>query len=92
MSRRRRKGTTRIGKIARLPYGVRVGVNRRLLNGYTGREIVVWLNSLPAVKRRMKQCYNGASVNNQNVSRWRWSGYRDWLRERAQRKEEEGVA
>src|SRR5713101_7111978 len=38
------------GKIARLPLAIREQLNRRLQDGEIGRDLVVWLNSAPAVQ------------------------------------------
>lgn len=72
----------RNGKIARLPYVIRMEVNHRLLAGQTGREIIAWLCSQQAVLERMReypQLFRGA-ISNQNISHWRAGGYQEWLR------------
>ena len=40
--------TARNGKVARLPKVVREELNRRLEDGQLGRELLCWLNGLPA--------------------------------------------
>jgi hypothetical protein len=67
------------GKIANLPYEVRMGVNRRLLDGQTGVEILSWLNSLPAVQERLNKLWKGRPISDENLSKWRVAGYQDWL-------------
>ena len=42
--------STRNGKIARLPRGVRQELNRRLHEGEQGKRLVAWLNALPEVQ------------------------------------------
>lgn len=71
--------TTRRGKIARLPQTVREELNGRLQNGGAGRDLVAWLNGLPAVKRVLAQGFGGRGITVQNLSEWRKGGFRDWL-------------
>ena len=40
---------TRRGKIARLPLAVREELNTRLRDGEEGKQLVLWLNGLPAI-------------------------------------------
>jgi hypothetical protein len=75
-----RRRSTRQGKIARLPYDVRMQVNRRLLDGQTGAEILSWLNALPAVQDRLQKLWKGRPISEQNLSEWRMGGYQDWLK------------
>jgi len=75
---------TRKGKIARLPYQIRMEVNRRLLDGQTGDEIIAWLNDQGAVKDRMYLYFGGRPIGNQNLSEWRLGGFQDWLKIRQQ--------
>jgi hypothetical protein len=72
----------RIGKIARLPGGIRSQLNSRLHNGDVGRQIVPWLNSLPEVKRVLAQQFEGRPITEQNLSDWRLGGYEEWLGQR----------
>jgi len=72
----------RIGKIARLPDGIRSQLNSRLHNGAVGRQIVPWLNSLPEVKRVLAQQFQGRPITEQNLSDWRLGGYEEWLGQR----------
>ena len=70
---------TRRGKIARLPLAIREELNTRLRNGEEGKELVLWLNSLPAVQEVMAAQFKGKPVAECNLSRWRAGGYADWL-------------
>ena len=51
--------TTRRGKIARLPLAVREELNSRLRNGEPGKDLVLWLNSLPAVQEVLAAQFQG---------------------------------
>lgn len=82
MKRRRCKIVSRKGKISRLPFEVRSEINRRLLDGQTGLEILAWLNALPIAKERFGSMFEGKPINRSNLSKWRLGGYQDWLRER----------
>ena len=68
-----------IGKIARLPLDIREQLNRRLQDGEIGKELVVWLNSVPEVQAVLKAEFGDRPVNEPNLSDWRTSGYEDWL-------------
>jgi hypothetical protein len=72
---------TRTGKIARLPRGIRVQLNQRLLNAEPGKGLVEWLNSLPEVGKVLAAEFDGHPMREQNLSEWRKGGYRDWLAE-----------
>ena len=69
----------RIGKIARFPAAVRAQLNSRLQDGAEGRQIVLWLNSLPEVRQILAQFFDGRPINEQNLSEWRQGGYEEWL-------------
>ena len=71
---------TRNGKIARLPLSVRSELNQRLSDGESGKDLVVWLNGLPAVRQVMETQFGGRPVTEQNLSEWKQGGYEDWLR------------
>ena len=79
----------RRSKIARLTERTREELNRRLLDGQQGPEILPWLNSLPeaaAVIAAMPSA-GGKKVgafDDNNLSDWRLGGYQDWLRRREQ--------
>jgi len=69
----------RIGKIARLPGGIRAQLNSRLHDGAEGTQIVLWLNSLPEVRKILAQHCDGRPISEQNLSQWRQGGYEEWL-------------
>ena len=73
--------TTRRGKIARLPLAVRQELNTRLRNGEEAKQLVLWLNSLPAVQEVLAAQFQGKPIAECNLSRWRAGGYADWLLE-----------
>jgi hypothetical protein len=68
----------RNGKIARLPEEIRRELNRRILNGQEGREILPWLNNQPTVRDILDRKFGGCNINRQNLSAWRTGGFRDW--------------
>jgi hypothetical protein len=70
---------SRFGKIARLPLDIREQLNRRLQDGEIGKELVVWLNSVPEVQAVLKAEFGERPVNEPNLSDWRTGGYEDWL-------------
>ena len=72
----------RIGKIARLPLAIREELNWRMLNGEMGTRILVWLNSLDAVRAILHQHFGGLPVGGCNLSQWRKGGYQEWLARR----------
>ena len=71
---------TRTGKIARLPLEIREQLNRRLQDGEIGKELVVWLNSLPGARAVLKKAFGGRPINKENLSGWKQGGYVDWER------------
>ncbi len=70
---------SRFGKIARLPLDIREQLNRRLQDGEIGKDLVVWLNSVPEVQAVLKAEFGDRPVNEPNLSDWRTGGYQDWL-------------
>lgn len=60
-------------KIFGLPFAIREELNRRLLNGQRGPEILPWLNQ--------HRPEGMSEINADNLSTWRNSGYPDWLEE-----------
>src|SRR5712692_2193136 len=70
---------SRFGKIARLPLDIREQLNRRLQYGEIGRDLVVWLNSVPEVQSVLKTEFGDRPVNEPNLSDWKAGGYQDWL-------------
>ena len=69
---------TRNGKIARLPAAIRSELNQRLLDGKEGKELVEWLNSLPAVQAILQAKFEGKPISENNLSQWRNGGYAAW--------------
>ena len=65
---------SRFGKIARLPLDIREQLNRRLQDGEIGKELVIWLNSVPEVQTVLKAEFGDRPVNEPNLSDWRTGG------------------
>ena len=80
---------TRRGKIARLAVGVRKALNQRLDEGEPG---VAWLDGLPEVRAVLARDFDGMGLSEQNLSAWRWGGFRDWQREQEALNCVQGVA
>jgi hypothetical protein len=70
---------TRNGKIARLPHKVREELNQRIYDGTSGRRLVAWLNTLPAVEEMLRADFDGRPLREQSLSEWKKRGYREWL-------------
>ncbi len=58
---------------------IREQINRRLQDGEIGKELVVWLNSVPEVQAVLKTEFGDRPVNEPNLSDWKAGGYQDWL-------------
>ncbi len=71
----------RNGKIARLPKSIRDDLGRRIENGEQGKDVVEWLNGLPAVQDVLKEHFGGRPINEQNLSEWKQGGHPEWLRQ-----------
>ena len=71
--------TSRIGKIARLPYSIREQLNLKLHDGISAKSILPWLNSLPEVKAVLAADFDNRPISKQNLSEWKHGGHRDWL-------------
>lgn len=69
----------RQGKIARLPESIRAICNQRILDGWPGRRICDWLNSLEDVRQLLAAEFGGEPISDANLSRWRKGGYQDWV-------------
>ena len=69
---------TRNGKIARLPYKIRLQLNLRLEDGASGVEVVAWLNKQWQVKDVMKELFAGRPINEQNLTEWKQGGFLEW--------------
>ncbi len=70
--------SVRRGKIARLPHQIREQLNRRLHSGEEGRKVLEWLNALPEVQAILASEFDGQQISDNNLSRWRHGGYREW--------------
>src|SRR2546428_2272817 len=68
----------RFGKIGRLPLDIREQLSRSLQDGEIGKDLVVWLNSVPEVQAVLKAEFGDRPVNEPNLSDWRTGGYEDW--------------
>ena len=73
-------GTTRIGKIGRLPKHIRDQLGHRIEDAEQGKELVKWLNGLPRVQEILKEQFDGRAITEQNLSEWRQTGHLEWLR------------
>jgi len=69
----------RKGKIARMPVAIRNEVNRRLMDGQTGPEIIAWLHQQEVVLQVLDKHFSEEPISPQNLSEWRQGGYQDWL-------------
>ena len=70
---------SRIGKIARLPHEIREQLNRRLLEGHSGPDILAWVNELPQCRQMLAQKFAGRPIDEGNLYEWRHGGYEEWL-------------
>jgi len=70
---------TRVGKIAHLPRETLDLMNRRLLDGESGRSILDWLNALPEVRQVLAELFEGRPISDQNLSERRKGGYIEWF-------------
>ena len=71
----------RRGKIGRLAKEIREELNRRMECGESAKSLAKWLNALPEVQGVLAADFNRVPISEQNLSDWRWSGYRDWARQ-----------
>ena len=69
---------TRNGKIARLPAAIREELNRRLLDGEQGKQLVEWLNGLPQAQAVMQAHFQGHPISEKNLSEWKTGGFLAW--------------
>jgi len=72
---------SRRGKIARLPVAIRRQLNLRLENGEPGASLLCWLNGLPEVQAIQAAHFGGQVITENNLTRWKQGGYKDWLEE-----------
>lgn len=63
-------------KIGRLPFAIRHELCERIRDGAVGEDILRWINRHPAYR-----ALGLPPVSAQNLSAWRDSGYKDWLRD-----------
>ena len=70
---------SRIGKIARLPHDIREQLNRRLLDGQSGPDILQWVNELPQCRQMLAQKFGSRPIDENNLYEWRHGGYEEWL-------------
>ena len=76
----------RTGKIKRLSAAVRQELNERLHNGQTGKVVLAWLNGLEVVQAILGAHFNGAPINEPNLTAWRQNDYARWLEAEEARK------
>jgi len=70
--------TTRKGKIAKLPRDIREQLNRRMDNAEGTESLLEWLNGLPETRTMLAEEFDGEPISENNLSRWRRGGLRDW--------------
>jgi len=73
--------TTHVGKIGRLPKATRDLLGNRLEDNVPGIEVVAWLNGLPEVQAVLQGQFAGRAITEQNLSDWKQSGHREWVRQ-----------
>jgi hypothetical protein len=78
-------------KIARLPAKVREELNSPLADGEDAAGIVMWVNGLPAVQAILSKRFQGQPINEDNISRWRHSGFAAWQENARTRETIEGL-
>ena len=71
---------TRNGKIARMPYGIREALNRRLRDGKSGPAVLKWLNEQEECLEVLDDEFESRPITKQNLSEWKQGGYMDWVR------------
>jgi len=71
------------GKIQTCPMAIRAELNRRLLDGQTGAEVLPWLNGLREVNDICCKRFGGVPVSDKNLSDYRTNAYQKWLKQRA---------
>jgi hypothetical protein len=69
----------RPSKIARLPHLIREELNLRLQDNSRPSSILKWVNALPETKALLTVEFSGRPITKQNLSDWRFAGFRDWL-------------
>ena len=72
----------RNGKIARLPYALRMQVNERLENGLPGIQIVKWLNKQWEAQKVLENYFGKSPISEQNLTEWKLGGFLEWQKRR----------
>ena len=67
------------GEIGRLPRKVRVGLSKRMEEGYPTRDLLAWLHNQPGVSWCLVEYFDGLDITVQNLSNWRRGGHQRWL-------------
>jgi hypothetical protein len=65
------------GKIANLPNDLIEQLNFRLHDGFSGPQILKWLNNHKDARQTIKD-FGGVPISKQNLSQWRNGGYQEW--------------
>ena len=68
----------RNGKIASLPSDIRDILSWRMEQGENSGDLLAWLNGHPKVQDSIKNSFDSAPINKQNLSQWRRGGFREW--------------
>ena len=68
----------RNGKIATLPSDIRDLLSWRMEQGENSGDLLAWLNGHPKVQDSIKNSFDSAPINKQNLSQWRRGGFREW--------------
>jgi hypothetical protein len=55
-------------------------LNRRLRDGEFAKQLVDWLNGLPAVQDALREHFDGRPISEQNLSEWKQRAHPEWLR------------
>src|SRR3954470_6686801 len=73
---------TRNGKVAACPLVIRDELNRRLLEGDGGVQLLKWLNAQPEVQRVLAARFDGVPITKDNLTAWRDGGFTEWFERR----------
>jgi hypothetical protein len=66
------------GKIANLPNDLIEQLNLRLHDGFSGPQILKWLNNHKDARKVLEEEFDGVPISKQNLSQWRNGGYQEW--------------
>jgi hypothetical protein len=58
-----------------LPKHIREQLAGRIDNGEQGKDLVEWLNGLPAVQEVLEEQFAARPISEQNLSEWKQGGY-----------------